>query len=60
MGIIQNMLRYYIKDMPNAKLLKPKVMESTYIKEVTFNINGKTIHSTLFIPLKKKLMNLKH
>jgi hypothetical protein len=50
---MQNILRYYIKDMPNANLLKPKVMESTYIKEVVLNINGKTIHSTLFVPLKK-------
>ncbi len=59
MGIIQNMLRYYIKDMPNVNLLKPKVMESTYIKKFAFNINGKIIHSTLFIPLNKKINKLK-
>lgn len=60
MGIIQNILRYYIKDIPNANLFKPKVMESTYIKEIAFNINGIIIYSTLFIPFIKKIMNLKH
>jgi hypothetical protein len=28
------MLRYYIKDIPNANLLKPKVMKLTYIKKM--------------------------
>jgi hypothetical protein len=53
------MLRYYIKGMTNANLLKPKIMESTYIKKIAFNINGKTIHSTLLIPLNKKFNELK-
>ncbi len=59
MSIIQNMLRYYIKGMTNVNLLKPKIMESTYIKKIAFNINGKTIHSTLLIPLNKKFNELK-
>ncbi len=58
-SIIQNMLRYYIKGMTNVNLLKPKIMESTYIKKIAFNINGKTIHSTLLIPLNKKFNELK-
>jgi hypothetical protein len=44
MYIIKNMLRFYIKEIPNANPLKPKVMKLTYIGKVAFNINGMTIH----------------
>jgi len=47
------MLRYYIKDIPNVDLLKPKVMKLAYIGKVAFNTNGMPIHSTLAIPCKK-------
>ncbi len=55
MCIIQNMLRYYRKDILNVDPLKPKVMKSMYIGEVTFNINSMTIHLGLVIPLEKKI-----
>jgi hypothetical protein len=54
---MQNMLRYYRKDIPNVDPLKPKVMKLTYIWKAIFNINGMTIHLGLVIPLKKKSMN---
>jgi hypothetical protein len=60
MCIIQNMLRYYRKNIPNVDLLKPKVMALMYIGEVAFNINGMTIHLGLVIALEKKSMNSKH
>jgi hypothetical protein len=53
------MLRYYIKDIPNVDLLKPKIMKLTYIEKFAFNINGITIHSTLVIPLNKNFNELK-
>jgi hypothetical protein len=49
------MLRYYRKDILNVDPLKPKVMKSMYIGEVTFNINSMTIHLGLVIPLEKKI-----
>jgi hypothetical protein len=39
--------------------LKPKIMELVYIIEITFNINGITIHSTHAFPLNKKWNELK-
>ncbi len=45
------MLQYYIKEITNVDLLKPKVMKLTYSWKTSFNINGTTIHSTLAIPL---------
>jgi hypothetical protein len=59
MCIIQNMLRYYIKDISNVDPFKPKVMKLTYIRKITFNINGMTIHSTLAIPLNENFNELK-
>ncbi len=59
MCIIQNMLRYYIKDISNVDPLKPKVMKLTYTRKITFNINGMTIHSTLAIPLNENFNELK-
>ncbi len=59
MCIIQNMLRNYIKDIPNVDLLNPKVMKLTYTEKVIFNINGVTIHSTFAIPLNKNFNELK-
>ncbi len=38
--IIQNMWRYYINQITNVGLLKPKVMKLTYIGKMEFNING--------------------
>jgi hypothetical protein len=38
--IIQNMLQYYINQITNVGLLKPKVMKLTYIGKIEFNING--------------------
>jgi hypothetical protein len=59
MGIIQNMLKYYIKDIPNVVLLKFKVVKLTYNEKSTFNINGMTIHLALAIPLNKNINELK-
>ncbi len=59
MCIIQNMLRYYIKEIQNADPLKPKVMKLAYIGKFAYNINGLTIHSTLAIPLNKIFNELK-
>jgi len=59
MCIIQNMLRYYRKDISNVDPLKPKIMKLTYIGEVAFNINGMTFHLGLVIPLEKKINELK-
>ncbi len=59
MCIIQNMLRYYIKDIPNVDPLKPKLMKLAYTKKVTFNITCMTIHSTLEILLNKKFNEFK-
>jgi hypothetical protein len=53
------MLKFYIKDIPNANPLKSKVMKLAYIGKVAFNINGMTIHSTLAIPLNKNFNGLK-
>ncbi len=55
MCIIQNMLRYCIKDIPNVDPLKPKVMKLTYIGKAAFNNNGMTIHFTLVILLNKQI-----
>ncbi len=51
MCIIQNMLRYYIKDIPNVHPLKPKVMNLIYIGKIAFNIDGMTIHFAFAITL---------
>jgi len=59
MCIIQNMLRYCIKDIPNVGPLKPKVMKLTYIGKATFNNNGMTIHFTLVILLNKQINEFK-
>jgi hypothetical protein len=53
------MLRYYIKNIPNADPLKPKIMKLTYTGKDAFNINGTTIHSKLVIPLSKNFNELK-
>jgi len=53
------MLRYYIKNIPNVDLLKPKIMKLTYIGKVVFNINGMTIHLALAIPLDKNFNEFK-
>jgi len=53
------MLRYSIKDIPNADPLKPKIMKLTYIGKNAFNINGTTIYSTLVIPLNKNFNELR-
>jgi hypothetical protein len=37
--IIQNMLQYYINQITNVGLSKPKVMKLTYIGKMEFNIN---------------------
>jgi len=55
MCIIQNTLRYYIKQITNDDLKKPKIMKLTYVGKVTFNINSTTIHFALAIPLNKNL-----
>jgi hypothetical protein len=34
------MWRYYINQITNVGLLKPKVMKLTYIGKMEFNING--------------------
>ncbi len=59
MCIIQNMLKYYIKDIPNVDLLKPKVMKFAYTEKVVFNINGMTTHSTFVVLLNKNFNELK-
>ncbi len=51
MCIIQNMLRYYIKQITNVDPLKPKIMKLAYTRKTKFNINDTIIHSTLTIPL---------
>jgi len=43
MCIIQNMLRYYIRDISNVDPLKPKIMKLTYTEKTTFNINAMNI-----------------
>jgi hypothetical protein len=53
------MLKYYIKDIPNVDILKPKVMKLTYIGKTTFNIDGMTIHLAFAIPLNKIFNKLK-
>lgn len=50
MCIIQDMSKYYIKDIPNANLIRCKVMKLTYTRNIAFNVNGTTIHFTLAIP----------
>jgi len=50
------MILYY--DITNVDSLKPKVMKLTYIRKVTFNIDGKTIHFALAISLNKILTKL--
>jgi hypothetical protein len=45
------MLQCCIKETTNIDILKPKVMKLTYIRKITFNINGTIIHSALAIPL---------
>ncbi len=59
MCIIQNMLKYYIKNRTNSNPLKPKIMKLAYIGKVTLNINGMTIHFTSVIPLNKLYNKLK-
>jgi len=59
MCIIQNMLKYYIKDITNVNPLKPKVMKLAYIGKVTLNINGMTIHFAFAIPLNNFFNKLK-
>jgi ABC-type transport system involved in cytochrome c biogenesis permease component len=54
------MLQCCIKETTNIDILKPKVMKLTYIRKITFNINGTIIHSALAIPLINFLMNSKH
>jgi hypothetical protein len=44
----------YIRNNKSSPL-KPKIMKLTYIRKITFHINGTTIHSTITIPLNKKL-----
>jgi hypothetical protein len=39
----------------NVHLLKPKVMKLTYIRKISFNINGTTIHFALKISLHKNI-----
>jgi hypothetical protein len=53
------MLRYYIKNIPNANPLKPEIMKLMYTEKITFNINGMNIISTFAIPLNKKFNELK-
>jgi len=55
MCILQNMLRYYTKQITNVDPLKPKIMKLAYIRKTRFNINGTTIHFVLAIPLNKNL-----
>jgi DNA replication protein DnaC len=50
--IIQNILRYYTKQITNADPLKPKVMKLTYTRKTSFNNNGTTIHFALAILMK--------
>ncbi len=59
MCIIQNMLRYYIKDITNVDLLKPNVMKLVYTGKVAFNIDGMTIHVALASPLNKTFNEFK-
>ncbi len=56
---IQNMLRYYIKNISNANPLKPKIIKLMYTQKIAFNINGMNIHSTIAIPLNKNFNKLK-
>ncbi len=53
------MVRYYMKDIPNGDLLKPKVIKLAYIEKVVFNINGMTTHSTFAVLLNKNFNELK-
>jgi hypothetical protein len=55
MCIIQNMLRYYTKQITNVDPLKPKIMKLAYTRKARFNVNGTTIHFALAIPLNKNL-----
>jgi hypothetical protein len=55
MCIIQNMSKYYIKDIPNANLIRCKVMKLAYTRKNAFNVNGTTIHFTLAISFLKKI-----
>jgi hypothetical protein len=50
---------YYIENIPNVNLVKPKVIKLTHIGKAAFNINGITIHSTLTIHLNKNPNELK-
>jgi hypothetical protein len=59
MCIIQNMLRYYIKNFQMLTLKKPKIMKLTCTRKSVFNINGMTIHLTFAIPFNKKINELK-
>ncbi len=42
MSIMQNVLRYYVKQMENVDPLKSKLMKLIYTRKVVFNINGTT------------------
>jgi hypothetical protein len=48
-----------MKQMPNFNPLKPKIMKLSYTWELTFNINGTTIHYAFAIPLNKNYNELK-
>ncbi len=60
MCIIQNMLIYYINNIPHSNPIKPKIVKLAHIGKATFNINGTTIHFTFVIPLNKNFNELKN
>jgi hypothetical protein len=55
MGILQNISKYYIKNIPNVNPIGCKVMKLTYTRKIAFNVNGTTIHFTLAILFKNNL-----
>jgi len=48
----------YIKNNKSGPL-KQKIMKLTYIRKITFHINGTTIQSTFTIPLNKNYNEFK-
>jgi hypothetical protein len=53
MLLIQVLIHFYNRH-PHSNPLKKKVLFMAYIGKVAFNIDGTTIHSSLFIPLNYK------
>jgi hypothetical protein len=53
MFLIQALICFYNRH-PHLDLLENKVLFMAYTRKATFNIDGITIHSSLFIPLNCK------